>query len=200
MCIIIRLTKACQKNVSIALLSSNLVVVRPTNSYQTYDLQHACSQSITNVISICRHQFCCNNTKGRIEEEAIMLLISIFRSTSTQPCRNGICKWFSTREWFWCKFKLFFFPLIFIFRWNQYFSTFFSNRTAKRLAPSCAKSGKSPMKANNLLLVDHSRVHIEKKLAFQIILAISSIYYLWALHSDYLHVICAKCEKISYKM
>ena len=93
-----------------------------------------------------------------------------------------------------------FFQLIFIFRWNQYFSTFFSNRTAKRLAPSCAKSGKSPMKANNLLLVDHSRVHIEKKLAFQIILAISSIYYLWALHSDYLHVICAKCEKISYKM
>ena len=64
MCIIIRQTKACQKNVSIVLLSSKLVVVRPTNSYQTYDLQHACSQSITNVISICRHQFCCNNTKG----------------------------------------------------------------------------------------------------------------------------------------
>ena len=60
------------------------------------------------MISICRHQFCCNNTKGRIEEEAIMLFISIFRSTSTQPCRNGICKWFSTQEWFWCKFKLFF--------------------------------------------------------------------------------------------
>ena len=94
----------------IVLLSSNLVVlVRPTNSYQTYDLQHACSQSITNVISICRHQFCCNNTKGRIEEEAIMLFISIFRSTSTQPCRNGsIRKWFSTQKWFWRKFKLFF--------------------------------------------------------------------------------------------
>ena len=66
MCIIIRLTKAGLKNASILYfyLRIQQYQVRPTNSYQTYDLQHACSQSITNVISICRHQFCCNNTKG----------------------------------------------------------------------------------------------------------------------------------------
>ena len=169
------------------------------HSKKSYDLQHACSQSITNVISICRHQFCCNNTKGGSRRRQSCCSYPFSGQHRPNHAEMVFVSGFPLREDFDANLN-YLFPYIFIFRWNQYFSTFFSNRTAKRLAPSCAKSGKSPMKANNLLLVDHSRVHIEKKLAFQIILAISSIYYLWALHSDYLHVICAKCEKISYKM
>ena len=128
-----------------------------------------------------------------------MLFISIFRSTSTQPCRNGICKWFPTQRWFW-RFKLFF-SYLFLFLGEI---NIFQFSSLTELQKDWHHLVLNLEKVQWKLIICCWWIIVEsiskKKLAFQIILAISSIYYLWALHSDYLHVICAKCEKISYKM
>ena len=61
------------------------------------------------MISICRHQFCCNNTKGGSRRR--QSCCSYPFSGQHRPNHVEmvpICKWFSTQRWFWRKFKLFF--------------------------------------------------------------------------------------------